>query len=475
MISILGLLTGLLLAGSAGASVERSPGGATNAPLNISSLLQLLPADIDAPSIADAVAPSAADRFVSLGTSDVHLGYTNDAHWFRFTLDSPEPLSLVLDLSNSQLISTTLYTPRAEGGFDEQSIGVALPFWTRPLVSLNPSFPLQVEAGKPTTFYLRVFHYGALRFKTQLLSPSVAREEAVLHIALNLLLAGALIGLAVYNFCIFIGLRQPVYLWLSLMLLATTLNQMTFAGTANMLLWPDPSRWGNHALTLTGITCQGLGVAFSMSFLQSWKHTPRLSWVAVVFVIFGTGVGFLTLAGHPIVFYGVIAYVLLGPVVMGTLAVQAGRSAPVSLGLFLMSWGVVLVGEVLFCMVYLDLLRDNPFTANFMHVATLGASLVWSFSLTRQIKTNAQRQSELLERRVAERTAELETALSEVKTLEGLIPVCSNCKQIRDDEGAWHAMETYVSRHTGADFSHGICPDCVSVLYPKYDRRDKQG
>jgi hypothetical protein len=173
------------------------------------------------------------------------------------------------------------------------------------------------------------------------------------------------------------------------------------------------------------------------------------------------------------VFYGVIAYVLLGPVIMGALAIQAGWRSPVALGLFLASWGFVLVGEVLFCMVYLDLLRDNAFTANFMHVATLGASLVWSFSLTRQIKTNAQRQSELLERRVAERTAELETALSEVKTLEGLIPVCSNCKQIRDDAGAWHAMETYVSKHTGADFSHGICPDCLTALYPEYDRRGK--
>lgn len=474
MFVLLGLLSGILVAGAAGASV--SPPAESHATAGVPPLVfELLPDGFSASTIAEAASPENAGHFQPIPGEDMHLGYTNEAHWFRFTLESPEAQPLVLDLSNSQLISTTLYTPRDDGGFSEQSIGVSVPFWTRPLVSLGPSFPLHVGERKPATYYLRVFHYGALRFKAQLLSPGDAREDAVLHIALNLLLAGALIGLAVYNFCIFIGLRQPVYLWLSLMLVATTLNQMTFAGTANMLLWPEPIRWANHALTLTGITCQGLGVAFSMSFLQSWKHTPRLSWVAVAFVIFGTGVGFLTLAGHPIVFYGVITYVLLGPVVMGALAIQAGRRAPVSLGLFLMSWGVVLVGEVLFCMVYLDLLHDNPFTANFMHVATLGASLVWSFSLTRQVRTNAQRQSELLERRVAERTAELETALSEVKTLEGLIPVCSNCKQIRDDEGAWHAMETYVSRHTGADFSHGICPDCVSVLYPKYDRREKQG
>lgn len=437
--------------------------------------LELLDPDLAVDSVEEASAPEQANRYSPMVGPDIHLGYTDRAYWFRFTAESDVSGPAVLDLSNSQLLSTTIYLPIEGGTYHPRSAGVSESFWSRPRVSLNPAFTVNLEAGKPTVGYLRVYHYGALRFRAHLLPAEQAREQAVLAISLNLLLAGALIGLAMYNFCIFVGIRQPVYLWLSLMLLATTLNQMTFAGTANMLLWQEPSRWANHALTLTGITCQGLGVAFSMSFLQSWKHTPRQAWGAVAFVIFGTIVGFMTLAGYPIVFYGVITYVLLGPVIMGGLALQAGRRSPVSLGLFLASWGFVLLGEVLFYMVYLDLLRDNAFTANFMHVATLGASLVWSFSLTRQVKVNAQRQRDLLEHMVAERTIELETALSEVKTLEGLLPVCSNCKQIRDDEGAWHAMETYVSRHTGADFSHGICPDCVTALYPQYDRRDKQG
>jgi len=470
---LLGLILGLFAAWPPEASATRID-VAPELLQQLSLKVELLPGDVAVESVKEAAAPENADRYSPIVGPEIHLGYTDRAYWFRLTIESPATLPLVLDLSNSQLLSTTLFTPAA-GGFLTQTAGVAEPFWVRPLVSLNPSFPLTVEAGKPLTCYLRVYHYGALRFRAEVLPAEVARKEAVLAISLNLLLAGALIGLALYNGCIFVGLRQPVYLWLSFMLISTTLNQMTFAGTANMLLWQEPSRWGNHALTLTGITCQGLGVAFSMSFLESWKHSPRFAWGAVAFVIFGTLVGLLTLAGYPVVFYGVISYVLLGPVIMGGLAIQAGWRSPVYLGLFLASWGFVLLGEVLFCMVYLDLLRDNAFTANFMHVATLGASLVWSFSLTRQIKINAKRHREMLEHRVAERTEELETALKEVKTLEGLIPVCSNCKQIRDDAGAWHAMETYVSRHTGADFSHGICPDCVTALYPEYDRRGKRG
>lgn len=55
---------------------------------------------------------------------------------------------------------------------------------------------------------------------------------------------------------------------------------------------------------------------------------------------------------------------------------------------------------------------------------------------------------------------ELTRAMREVKTLKGIIPICSYCKSIRDEEGAWDAMESYISKHSDALFSHGICPKC---------------
>ena len=61
---------------------------------------------------------------------------------------------------------------------------------------------------------------------------------------------------------------------------------------------------------------------------------------------------------------------------------------------------------------------------------------------------------------------ELRTALDEIKTLQGLLPICSKCKKVRDDRGFWHQVEQYVSERTQARFSHGICPDCAKTLYP---------
>jgi hypothetical protein len=73
------------------------------------------------------------------------------------------------------------------------------------------------------------------------------------------------------------------------------------------------------------------------------------------------------------------------------------------------------------------------------------------------------KQSEETLRREKDR---LEQALSQIKTLRGLLPICANCKKIRDDKGYWNQLETYIHDHSEAKFSHGICPECMKKLYP---------
>jgi PAS domain S-box-containing protein len=59
---------------------------------------------------------------------------------------------------------------------------------------------------------------------------------------------------------------------------------------------------------------------------------------------------------------------------------------------------------------------------------------------------------------------ELQSALAEVKTLQAILPLCSYCRKIRDDEDYWHTVESYVAKHTGTRFSHGICPECYAKV-----------
>lgn len=80
-----------------------------------------------------------------------------------------------------------------------------------------------------------------------------------------------------------------------------------------------------------------------------------------------------------------------------------------------------------------------------------------------RVKTQLElkRQKELLE----QRTVELEAALSKVRVLSGIIPICASCKKIRDDRGYWNQVEMYLRDHSDAMFSHGACPECVQNLY----------
>jgi len=77
---------------------------------------------------------------------------------------------------------------------------------------------------------------------------------------------------------------------------------------------------------------------------------------------------------------------------------------------------------------------------------------------------------------LAERVAALESALAQVKRLQGLFPMCAWCKKIRNDQNFWESVEVYVAEHTDARFSHGICPDCrVAVMSAERDRLAKGG
>lgn len=82
-------------------------------------------------------------------------------------------------------------------------------------------------------------------------------------------------------------------------------------------------------------------------------------------------------------------------------------------------------------------------------------------------RKNAEREKEKL-------IDDLKEALDKIKTLHGLIPICAHCKNIRDDKGSWNQLEQYITSHSEAQFSHGICPDCMKQLYPDYYAKKKK-
>lgn len=103
-------------------------------------------------------------------------------------------------------------------------------------------------------------------------------------------------------------------------------------------------------------------------------------------------------------------------------------------------------------------IENRPILAILRQVAEIKKELTLAQQEIEQRKT--------LEREREKLIAELQQALSEIKTLQGFLPICANCKKIRDDEGYWQQIEKYIQDRSDAQFSHSICPDCAKKLYP---------
>ena len=94
-------------------------------------------------------------------------------------------------------------------------------------------------------------------------------------------------------------------------------------------------------------------------------------------------------------------------------------------------------------------------------VLLVGTGLAFLLGLSIHLAQNSSAQA----RRTAALNLELQSALAEVKALSGLLPICAGCKRIRDDGGYWNQIERYISNHSQASFSHGICPECAVKFY----------
>lgn len=97
-----------------------------------------------------------------------------------------------------------------------------------------------------------------------------------------------------------------------------------------------------------------------------------------------------------------------------------------------------------------------------------GLKLVGTIREISEKKLHEQTQNELI-KKLSDTLAEKEQLIKEVKALQGLLPICSACKRIRDENNRWWPLDLYIAEHTDADLTHTICPDCTSILYGDID------
>ena len=217
--------------------------------------------------------------------------------------------------------------------------------------------------------------------------------------------------------------------WLTAVLLTTVLRAAWMRRAA------DPSLDDAYVLRGARLCIAAHAAAWSLGAAAMMPILPMADLSIMLIVLAGIGAGSLaTLAADAPSFEGFL-FALSIPLPFGILA--AGRDRP-----HVVAVAVVIV----FTVVMLSFYRRAH------------ASLVEHTRTAIQLAASRETQGELI--------GELQEMLARVKTLGGLLPICANCKKIRDDRGYWSSVERYVADHSDATFSHGLCPDCQPKLFP---------
>ncbi len=184
--------------------------------------------------------------------------------------------------------------------------------------------------------------------------------------------------------------------------------------------------------------------AITSELLERWM--VALSAVLIVLVLFGYGTRSGARMSHGLIALSVFALGLAVPM-------RFQYQAIASIGLAL-SANVILLSK-----------EPDPFVVYGGFFVT-GLSLMLTL-ITGAAIHRARREGFAAHEAERELREGLEAAMAEIRTLRGLLPICAACKKIRQDDGVWQQIESYLQKHTHAQFTHGICPDCRERLYPE--------
>lgn len=321
--------------------------------------------------------------FRSIDTETFNAGYSDSAFWLRGELTyrpsvAAKPMDWVLELAYPPLDRVALYLPDASGQPRLALLtGDTLPFSSRQIRHANYVFDLDLPAGKPVTFYMRVASQGPVQAPLNLWSSHAFIEDQPARLHVMGLIYGVLLGMLVYNLFIYASVRDKSYLYYILYVATFGLYQLSISGTAIEYFWPDSPHWANSATPFL----MASAVLFTSLFTRHFLQTPRLGrWLdylltalmacalAVMFVALFCGYG-LALRSAALLVAG-CTWVML---TCGVAAVLKGvRSARY----YLIAWAVFYIGATINGVMLLGYLPNTFFI---LYIGHMGAVLEMAF------------------------------------------------------------------------------------------------
>ncbi|MBI1319575.1 MAG: hypothetical protein GC168_11600 [Candidatus Hydrogenedens sp.] len=444
--------------------------------LNLTPTMQWLQDPTREMTLEQARAKFDAAEHSPYGGDFFQLGPSRTAVWLRLNIENQTDRdAFVLEILNPRLPEIDVYYPDQHGGFTESRLGIARPYAERDVRFPYPATTVRMEPWATSSIYLRVYNTGDMRFLVRLWETNGFLNHAANAFVTEYLMAGLLLAMVVFHLVIYFSLREINYLLLSLFLAAWLLWYLAFTATGSVLLWPDWPLLAERSPTVTTLMVCATFAIFGNSLLEVRKFARRWSNALMLYAaICGLGILEALLFDNIWRIYIAITMVALGPVITIAASIRVAGRGGASARRFLLTWCCLHLGGVTIIVISSYLFTSRGFGASWINLVVVLSTLLWTFDLTGRVKLRMRAQRQLLEEKVEERTKELRTALSEVKTLSGLLPMCAGCKKVRDDSGYWSSVESFIKEHSNADFTHGLCPDCRASLYPEVPMKSAQ-
>jgi two-component sensor histidine kinase len=363
-------------------------------------------------TIRHIVTDQVAAQFMPSHGAAQGFGFTSSAYWVRFVVVNPwdREIQWCLEVAYPPMDSIELYIPMQADQFQIKRGGDHLPFRARDVDYKDFIFLLQTPPKSQQLYYMRFENAGAINLPLTILSPSALAEKINHEQILLGIYHGAILVMLVYNFFIFISIRDPSYLYYVLFNCGWVFAMLTLNGLAFQYLWPRAVWWTNNSLLFFFCFSFMWGVQFSRSFLETAHHTPLfdvLLRALIALAVLGMACALLTSYYISVRLTNVIGMTCMLVWIDGVVCLRRGVRAA---RYYVIAWSALILGITVLSLKNLGILPHNALTVWAPQLGSATEITLLSLGLADRIRT-LRREKERAEKALIDTQLTMQDAL----------------------------------------------------------------
>jgi len=352
-------------------------------------------------------------KFEPIATDDLSLGTSRDAVWIRFSVQNETDIrNHVLEIENSTVERAELYTFNGADSLLAQAvIDKEQPFYDRKYHNPNFKFDLSLKPSEAQVYYLKIQSNMPVVLPMRVLSRLAHVNSLSVEYLLLGLYAGIVLIMSVYNFFLFLSIRDVSYIYYVFYVLGTGLTQIGIKGYNYQFLWPNSPNIEQMSIVFLGCVSGVSAILFTIHFLEIKKYFKSLyRWLMSLMVLFLVAI-IVLLADKYFAFQlmqTATALAAISGLATAVIVVYKRPTFPPA-KFFLIAWSILLIGSLLFLLRDYGFLPHNGFTYYSVQVASAVEMALLSFGLANRINIlkNEREQSRLEALRVARENEKL--------------------------------------------------------------------